>query len=253
MDSPFGPLARPRLAPRIWTFISRFLEDQRFCMPASSTWLRRLSFLALLLILLLSSFAAPALAQTNITVANPSFETPVIPNTIEVENGYTMASAHLPTYWTISDYAGIGLAEYFNKDAAGHGQIAPAGTQVGYVQSYLGNGSYMQQTLTGLQSGQSYYITVAAAQRSTNTGSLLMPVQVSLGAQTYQFTPSSSQYTRLHVRTIHWQRRRPDPALRRSHAVFFRRCCGDVRQRARRLGVWGICRGSQRSHSQLQF
>jgi hypothetical protein len=163
-------------------------------MPASSTWLRRLSFLALLLILLLSSFAAPALAQTNITVANPSFETPVIPNTIEVENGYTMASAHLPTYWTISDYAGIGLAEYFNKDAAGHGQIAPAGTQVGYVQSYLGNGSYMQQTLTGLQSGQSYYITVAAAQRSTNTGSLLMPVQVSLGAQTYQFTPSSSQY-----------------------------------------------------------
>ncbi len=151
--------------------------------------------LFLLFSLLLCGLNTAATAQSgSVPVANSSFEAPIISSIVEAENGYTMAQAGANPIWTISDYAGIGLAEYFNKDAAGRGQVAPDGSQVGYVQSYYGIGSFISQSLSGLQSGQIYYVIVAAAQAGGNTGGAALPVQVSLGAQSYTFTPSGTQY-----------------------------------------------------------
>ena len=151
--------------------------------------------LFLLFSLLLCGLNTPATAQSGgITVANSSFETPVISSVVEYENGYAMRQAGVNPVWTITDYAGIGLAEYFNKDASGQGQVAPDGNQVGYVQSWHGTGSALWQAVSGLQAGQSYYVIVAAAQDGGNTGGIAMPVQVSLGAQSYTFTPTGTNY-----------------------------------------------------------
>jgi hypothetical protein len=139
-------------------------------MPTVLARPHRLCLIALLLALLLSSLAAPSLAQTSITVANPSVEAPAISSVDEVENGYTMASRGQNPLWTISDYAGIGLEEYFNKDAPGRGQIAPDGNQSGYLQSY--------------------YLVVAAAQSGTSA----LSTSVTLGPQSYTFTPSGTSY-----------------------------------------------------------
>ena len=170
-------------------FVSCFTEDRRSrCAPLSLG-------LFLLFSLLLCGLNTPATAQSGgITVANSSFETPVISSVVEYENGYAMRQAGVNPVWTITDYAGIGLAEYFNKDASGQGQVAPDGNQVGYVQSWHGTGSALWQAVSGLQAGQSYYVIVAAAQDGGNTGGIAMPVQVSLGAQSYTFTPTGTNY-----------------------------------------------------------
>jgi len=162
----------------------------------SASFARPLSLgLFLLFSLLLCGLNTPATAQSGgITVANSSFETPVISSVVEYENGYAMRQAGVNPVWTITDYAGIGLAEYFNKDASGQGQVAPDGNQVGYVQSWHGTGSALWQAVSGLQAGQSYYVIVAAAQDGGNTGGIAMPVQVSLGAQSYTFTPTGTNY-----------------------------------------------------------
>jgi len=186
---PPGPPAVSGLPRECCVFVSCFAEDRRSrCAP--------LSFgLFTLLSLILCGLNTPVAAQSgSVPVANFSFETPVISNYDEVENGYTMRQAGQNPVWTISDYAGIGLAEYFNKDASGHAQAAPDGNQVGYVQSWHGTGSSISQSVSGLQSGQSYYVIVAAAQSVGNTGGIALPVQVSLGAQSYTFTPTGTNY-----------------------------------------------------------
>ncbi len=76
--------------------------------------------------IILCGFNAPVSAQSgSIPVANFSFEAPVVSSYDEVKSGYAMMQAHTNSGWTFTDYAGIGLAEYFNKDASGHGQAAP--------------------------------------------------------------------------------------------------------------------------------